>query len=145
MTHSLSVSLKPSRILALALTAMASAALGCAWISVPGVAFLPIALGIALAWSSHCADALQFRSSAVRALELDANGGVRCQSRLGKWQDAAISPGSYVSRWLIVVILADDDRRRRSLVLLPDAATADELRRLRVWLRWRLGRGVSRQ
>jgi hypothetical protein len=31
-------------------------------------------------------------------------------------------------------------RHRRSVLLLPDSAPAEELRRLRVWLRWRLGR-----
>ncbi len=118
---------------------MAGAALACAWISLPMAAFLPIAAGITLAWAWHCAQALQQRHSAVRTLELDAKGGVRCQDGLGNWQEATILPGSYVSRWLVVLMLSENGRRRRSLVLLPDAAAPDELRRLRVWLRWRLG------
>ena len=139
MTQSLSVSLKPSRMFALALTAMAAAALACAWISLPRVAFFPLAAGIALAWAWHCAQALQWARSSVRVLELDAQGGGRCRDGRDHWHDAAIMPGSYVSRWLIVVNLGGDGRRRRSLVLLPDSAGADELRRLRVWLRWRVG------
>lgn len=139
MIQTLSVSLKPSAILALALTAMAGTALACAWISVPGAAFLPIAAGITLAWAWHCAQALQLQHSSLRELAFDTKGGVRCRDGLGSWQEAAILPGSYVSRWLIVLLLEAGDRRRRSLVLSPDAAASDELRRLRVWLRWRLG------
>ena len=138
MTQALSVSLQPSRILALALTAMAGAALACAWISVPIAAFLPIAAGVTFAWAWHGAQALLLRDSAVRLLELDAKGGVRCQDGLGNWQEARILPGSYTSRWLVVLVLGAGGRRR-SLVLLPDSAAPDELRRLRVWLRWRLG------
>jgi len=138
LTQTLSVALQPSRILALALTTMAGAALACAWISVPIAAFVPIAAGVILAWAWHCAQALLLRRSAVRTLELDANGGVRCQDGLGNWQEAALLTGSYASRWLVVLMLGTAGRRR-SLVLLPDAAAPDELRRLRVWLRWRLG------
>ena len=136
----LTVSLRPSRVLALALTLVAAAALVCAWISLPGLAFPPVAAGVALAWAWHLAQALQRGKSATRTLELNAQGGARCQDGLGLWHDAKILPGSYVSGWLIVLILGASDRRRRSLVLLPDAAAAEDLRRLRVWLRWRLAR-----
>jgi hypothetical protein len=119
---------------------MAGAALACAWISLPGLAFAPLATGIVLAWVWHCAQALQRSGSAMRALELKAEGAVRWQDGSGEWRDAEILSGSYVSGWLLVLILRGGGRRR-SLVLLPDAAAADDLRRLRVWLRWRLGRG----
>lgn len=118
---------------------MAAAALACAWISLPGLAFAPVAAGIALAWAWHLALALQRGKAATRRLELNATGGARCQDGLGQWLDAEILPGSYVSGRLIVLILGGGGRRR-ALVLLPDAAAAEELRRLRVWLCWRLGR-----
>lgn len=140
MSQTLTVSLRPSRLLALALTLIAAAALACAWISLPDLAFAPVAAGIALAWAWHLAQALQRGRSAARTLELNATGGARCQDGQGQWLDAEILPGSYVSGWLIVLILGAGGRRRRSLVLLPDAAATEELRRLRVWLRWRLGR-----
>ncbi len=119
---------------------MAATALACAWISLPGLAFAPVAAGIALAWLWHLAQALQRGNSAMRTLELNAAGGARCQDGFGHWQEAEILPGSYVSGWLTVVILGASGGRRRSLVLLPDAAAAEDLRRLRVWLRWRLAR-----
>ena len=140
MSQTLSLALRPSRVLALALTLIAAAALACAWVSLPGLAFAPIAAGIALAWAWHCAQALQRGACATRTLELGAKGGVRFEDGQGEWQDAEILPDSYVSGWLIVVNLGAGGRRRRSLVLLPDAAAAEDLRHLRVWLRWRLGR-----
>jgi len=141
LTQTLTVFLRPSRALALALTVVAGAALACVWISLPRLAFPPVAAGIALAWAWHLTLALHWRSAAMRTLELNATGGARCQDGLGQWHEAEILPGSYVSRWLIVVVLGAGGRRRHSLVLLPDCAAAEELRRLRVWLRWRLSCG----
>ena len=140
MTDKLSVTLRPSRILALALTLMAGTALACSWIGLPGLAFAPVAAGIALAWASHVAQALQRGKRAARALELDARGSARWQDGSGLWQEAEVLPSSYASDWLVVVNLRGSGQRGRSLVLLPDCAAAEELRRLRVWLRWRLGR-----
>jgi hypothetical protein len=119
---------------------MAGAALACAGISLPLLAFPPVALGIGLASAWHLAQALQRGANAIRALELAATGNARWQDGLGHWHEAEILPSSYVSSWLVVVNLAPSGTRGRSLVLLPDCALAEELRRLRVWLRWRLGR-----
>jgi hypothetical protein len=137
LSLTLTVPLRPSRVFALVLTAVAGAALACAWTSLPLPAFAPLAAGIVLAWACLCAQALHLTPSAVRTLELDAAGGVRCQDGLGRWQEAQIRPGSYVSVWLVVLLLRREGRGG-SLVLLPDAAAAGDLRRLRVWLRWRL-------
>ena len=140
LSQSLTVSLRPSRVLALALTVMAAAAFACAWVSLPRLALAPVAAGIALGWIWHVAQAMQRSRSALRTLELNAKGGARCEDARGEWREAEILPGSYVSSWLVVVALGAGGRRWRSLVLLPDAATAEDLRRLRVWLRWRLAR-----
>jgi len=140
LSQTLTVTLRPSRALALALTLMAGAALACTWISLPRPAFLPVATGIALAWIWHLAPALQLGRRAVRALELGAAGDARWQDGSGRWNDAEIQAGAYVSNWLVVLNLGTPGRRGCSLVLLPDSAPADDLRRLRVWLRWRLGR-----
>jgi toxin CptA len=140
LTDKLTVTLKPSRILALALTLMAGAALACAWISLPGLAFLAVAIGITLAWTAHLAQALQRGKRAARALELSEQGPPRWQDGSGQWHEAEILPSSYASDWLIVINLRGSGRFGRSLVLLPDAAAAEELRRLRIWLRWRLKR-----
>ena len=140
MTDNLTVSLKPSRVLALALTLMAGAALACAWISLPGLAFVPVAAGISLAWAAHVARALRRGKGAAHALELGEEGLARWCDGAGRWRETEILPGSYASDWLVVVKLGGSAWRGRSLVLLPDSAAAEELRRLRVWLRWRQGR-----
>jgi toxin CptA len=140
LTDKLTVSLRASPILALALTLVAASALACSWIALPGPAFAPVAAGIALAWAWHLETALQRGRRAARALELDAQGDARWQDGSGLWQEAEILPSSYASNWLIVVNLRGRGGRGRSMVLLPDSAAAEELRRLRVWLRWRLGR-----
>jgi hypothetical protein len=119
---------------------MAGAALGCAWISLPRLAFAPVAAGIVLAWAWHLAQALQRGAGSVRALELAAKGTARWQDRAGQWHESEVLPSSYVSDWLVVVNLGVRGGRGRSLALLPDCAAAEDLRRLRVWLRWRLGR-----
>jgi hypothetical protein len=119
---------------------MAAAALACTWISLPRLAFLPVATGIALTWIWHLGPALQLGRRAVRALELRAGGDARWQDGSGQWNEAEVRPGAYVSNWLMVVNLCTRGGRGRSVVLLPDCAAAEELRRLRVWLRWRLGR-----
>lgn len=140
MTDKLTVTLRPSRILALALTVMAGAALACAWISLPDLAFAAVAAGIALAWTWHLAQALQRGRRPPRALELDAQGTARWQDGSRQWHEAEVLDSSYVSDWMVVVNLGAGGRRGRSLVLLPDCAAAEELRQLRIWLRWRLGR-----
>lgn len=119
---------------------MAGAALACAWISLPRLAFPPVAAGIALAWAWHLAQALHRGAGTERALELAAKGYARWQDGSGQWHEAEILPSTYVSDWLVVVNLGAGGARVRSLVLLPDCAMAEDLRRLRVWLRWRLGR-----
>jgi toxin CptA len=124
----------------MALTLMAAVALACTWISLPRPAFLPAAAGIALTWIWHLAPALQRGRRAVRALEVSEKGEARWQDGSGQWKQAEIGPGGYVSSWLMVVNLDAPGRRGPSLVLVPDSAAAEDLRRLRVWLRWRLGR-----
>jgi hypothetical protein len=140
LTDRLTIVLRPSRILTLVFALVAGTALVCAWISLPRMAFLLAAAGIALAWMWYLAGTLQRGSRTVRALEITEKGGARWQGGSGQWNEAGILAGSYVSNWLVVVNLGAPGQPSRSLVLLPDCAAAEELRRLRVWLRWRLAR-----
>ncbi|MFH1602414.1 MAG: protein YgfX [Pseudomonadota bacterium] len=140
MSQTLTLSIRPSRILALVLTLMAGTALAAAWSSLPELAIVPIAAGILLALVWHIPDALHRGARGVRALELGAEGDARWQDGSGRWHEGKIMPSSYVSAWLVVVNLDGNARAARALVLLPDSAAAEDLRRLRVWLRWRLER-----
>lgn len=138
MSQNVSVGLRPSRVLALCLSVVAGTALACAWISLPGLALAPVAVGLAIAWAWHMRLALHLSPAAVRAVEMNDSGGVRWRDGAARWHEGGLLPGSYVSAWLIVLLLGAEGRRQ-ALVLLPDSAAAEELRRLRVWLRWRLG------
>ena len=140
MSQTLTLSLRPSRILALVLTLMAGTALAAIWSSLPELAIVPIAAGIVLALVWHIPDALQGGTRGVRALELGAEGNARWQDGSGQWHEGLILPSSYVCGWLVVMNFGGNARAARSLVLLPDSAAAEDLRRLRVWLRWRLKR-----
>ncbi|WP_319238604.1 protein YgfX [uncultured Propionivibrio sp.] len=52
---------------------------------------------------------------------------------------ATILPETSVFLFLVVLhLLEEEGQVRRQRVLLPDQMRADEFRRLRVWLRWRL-------
>ncbi len=119
---------------------MAAAALACSWISLPQPAFLLTALGIVIAWAWYLVQGLRPGRNGVCSLELTADGSARWQDRAGQWHEAEILPDAYVSSWLIVLRLGAEGRRRLALALLPDSAAANDLRRLRVWLRWRLSR-----
>ncbi len=116
---------------------MAGAALASVWASLPDLAVAPFAAGIVLALVWYIPAALQRGKRAVQALELGAEGKARWQDGAGQWHDAQILASSYVSAWLVVMNLGANAGPTRSVVLLPDSAAAEDLRRLRVWLRWR--------
>lgn len=50
--------------------------------------------------------------------------------------EASLLDGVYRSSWLIRLPLRLDDGRRLNLMLWPDSAPTEQLRGLRVWLRW---------
>ena len=68
-------------------------------------------------------------------LRIKPDGQIQLSVANGEWQYAEPIPGSFVSPGLSVVRLRTK-HARHSLILLPDSATADKLRRLRLSLRW---------
>ncbi|HZX30669.1 MAG TPA: protein YgfX [Rhodocyclaceae bacterium] len=74
---------------------------------------------------------------AVTALRLLGNGRVECRLEGdSEFRSAELQPGNTVHPWLSVIRLSVD-MRPVTVVMLPDSATTEEFRRLRVWLRWR--------
>jgi toxin CptA len=73
----------------------------------------------------------------IRALRIDHDGAIGCRS-IGKseFSPARLLPGATAHPWLTVLRLAHEQVVYR-LVIAQDSATPEELRRLRVWLRWR--------
>lgn len=72
---------------------------------------------------------VRFRVQRDGAIEVETASGARLEGRL--------RPGSFVAPWLVIVRWRAPGAWRDSTVLvLPDMAPADDLRRLRVLLRW---------
>ena len=126
------IELKPSRRLGLLLAGMLLLALAAvALAALPGG--LQLALGMmvaglgAWAWRRACPQ---------DRLRVAADGRLQCLDDAAEWRDAEILGDSFVSSALIVLRYRTAGGQVRALTLLPDSAAADDLRRLRVSLRW---------
>jgi toxin CptA len=125
------IELKPSRRLGLLLAAMASLAL-----LAIGLAALPLAAQLGLgavviglvAWGGQ-------RARPGTRLRIAADGRLQCLDDMMEWRDAEVLGDSFVSTGLIVLPYRTAGKAR-ALTLLPDSAGPDDLRRLRVALRW---------
>ena len=107
----------------LALLAVGLAALPAGWQLALGAGVIGLA-----GWSAR-------RAAPVTRLRIGADGGLQCQDAVGEWQPMAVLGDSFVSPALIVLRYRDGGAVRVR-TLLPDSAPADDLRRLRVSLRW---------
>ena len=129
-----------SRLLAGILLLAHGVAFACALLVLPGW-WMPVAAGTAIAVSLvfHVRrDALQRSARAVTEMLLNDTAGCELILRDGSTQAGQIKGSTYVSPLLIVINLSvERSRMGRSVILLPDCAPAEELRRLRVWLRHR--------
>ena len=141
MTPALQIRLRPSVFLIGALGLLHGLALAAAWISLSGWPARLIAAGILLSAAGRIAEALQRTAQAAMELEMHAGGRAAWRDRLGSWHDCSLGTGHFVSPLLIIVDLQQPNRRHKRILLLPDSAPAEDLRRLRVWLRWRNGSG----
>ena len=129
-----------SPLLATALALGHGAAIACAVVFVPGW-WMPALASAAIAGSLafHIRrDALQLSGHAVTELLLE--DGARCEFTLRNGETLAgdIEGSTFVTPLLIVINVSPEGRhRRRAAILLPDSAPAEDLRRVRVWLRHR--------
>jgi len=111
-------------------------ALGSAWISLAGWPLYLVIAGVSISAASCFTETFHRSTDTVTALELHAEGRAAWRDRDGNWHECRLRRDNFVSVPLIVIGLAQSKPNRRWIVLLPDSAPADELRRLRVWLRW---------
>lgn len=68
-------------------------------------------------------------------LRIKPDGQIQISIADGEWQSTELMPGSYVSPGLCVVRLRTQHNTHH-LILMQDSASRDELRRLRLSLRW---------
>lgn len=123
---------KPSRRLGLLLAGM----LLLAWVAVYHAA-LPVSLQPVLAVVVAGVTGWGWRRALPTvSLRIGADGRLECRHRQAAWHDAEILGDSFVSTALIVLRYRTAGGTVRTLTLLPDSADGDDLRRLRVSLRW---------
>ncbi len=98
---------------------------------------LPAGVQLALLLATGMATARGvYRAARLPQLALDEAGSVHVRSGEGEWQAVTVLPDSFVSSTLVVLRYRQQRARARTVTLLPDSASPDDLRRLRVSLRW---------
>lgn len=80
--------------------------------------------------------ALRRGSTAVCALRFEDKEALQLRRGNGLWQAGRIAGSSTVGPWLTVLNVEHQPKGISHVLLLGDELGADELRRLRVWLRW---------
>ena len=79
----------------------------------------------------------------IVSLQFERDGVVLLEYRNGKVLAAKVLASSFVAPYLTIILLKTRKKWfARSVVLLPDMLSPDVFRTLRVWLKWRLGRGA---
>ncbi len=126
------IELKPSRRLGVLLPAMAVPALLAVYLAaLPGA--VRLVLGIAVVVLSVRGWRRAMRPARLR---IAADGRLQCLDDTAEWRDAEVLGDSFVSTGLIVLRYRVSGCPVRVLTLLADSAAADDLRRLRLSLRW---------
>ena len=126
-----------------------------AWVFTVGLASLVALLAAALPPVARAAGILLLGGGCVRAIRLhawhegreavqrfavDLSGRIDVAFASGPPCSGRVAPGSFVAPWLIVLRWKPDGAwLTRAIVLLPDMAGRQDLRRLRVLLRWGTG------
>jgi hypothetical protein len=134
----LSVQVAPSRQLAIALLVLHATAIGCVLEFLPG-AWLSTGAALAIVASLvfHLRrDALQLSTDAVTAFLLKE--GMQCELtfRNGGTLNGRIESSSFTAPLLTIILVRPSARwSRRVAILMPDSASKQELRQVRVWLR----------
>jgi toxin CptA len=126
------IELKPSRLLGLLLVGMALLALAAIYFSTlpDGVQWALALAGLGLGgWRWQ-------RLNQPARLRIAADGRLQGLGNAGEWCEVEVLGDSFVSTGLIVLRYRLDGQALPSLTVLPDSAPADDLRRLRVALRW---------
>lgn len=127
--------------LALAHVLAAAAVLAC---GLPWIACAAWLTGVAASAALSLRRAALRAGDAVRALVTAEDGTLSLQDARGNWTAYTVLGGTRVTAWAVALDLeaaptldrAAVAARRRSLLVMFDAISAEDFRRLRVWLLW---------
>ena len=132
----LRIDLRPSRLLSFVLVLVHGLAVHAVWIGLGGLPGVLASIAVLASLAATLAQArLRTPWSAV-SLELAEDGRASWRDSRGAWHDGALGGSHFVSPLLVVVELKPRDRGAKRVILIADSAPKDDLRRLRVWLRW---------
>lgn len=137
----LNIELKASRHFAvLLIAAHGAAAILLFTVPLPAVVQLVLLAAIAISLrASLRTHALRTAPQACVRVAVQRDGRTTLELRSGETLTGQVLADSRVNPLLTVINLRrDDNGRRASLVLLPDSAHTDDLRALRVWLRFKV-------
>ena len=144
----LQIELKPSRRLAGALGGVHVLALAAVWLSLDGWPQYLVACGLLLSAWGCLSEILHRTSRAAVSLELLDDGRASWRDRGATWHEGRLGEDHFVSSALVVMRLDQAQGGRKWLALAADSGAPEDLRRLRVWLRWHResaeGRGGGR-
>ena len=77
------------------------------------------------------------KSGAIVSLRMERGGALSLQTSDRDWHEAHVLGTTFVSPYLTILNLkCPDSSRARHVIVLPDSASPEEFRLLRVWLRW---------
>ena len=93
-----------------------------------------------LLWLFACLSAIHSLRPVRYAIRLERSGSVSVQSNPdAAWEEAKLGATMFVHPWLTVFRLQTTGGAARSIVVAADSLPAEDFRRLRIFLRWRLG------
>ena len=132
----LRIEIRPSRELAALLAAAHILALVAAWIALGGWPRYLVEFGILLSAAGCLAEVFQRSDRSATSVELRGDGSASWRDRAGVWHEGRLGRDHYLSPVLVVVELRREDRGRKRIVLFVGSTPSEEMRRLRIWLRW---------
>ena len=142
----LKISVGPSHLLAAILSVAHAVAIALVlsvdlplWIKLVATALLSVQATIVVR-----RQALLRGRGAATAIEITSDHKLNLETRAGGWREYAVLGSTYVTPCLTILNLREPGNRlARRIVLLPDSLHAEDFRKLRVWLRWKVDNAGS--
>lgn len=132
----LRIDLRPSCLLVVVLVLAHGLAAYAVWISLGGLPRYLAGVAVLVSLAATLAQALLRMPRSAVSLELAEDGRASWKDPRGAWHEGALGGSHFVSSLLVVVELKPRNRGVKRVILLADSAPWNDLRRLRVWLRW---------